>query len=135
MVTALAALLLTTATCFAQQSEQTGRRERPTVEQMARQTVERLTDQLKLNEKQAEQAYAAVLERLRTTEALHKQMHAAKSAEAEQMKSILTTDQFVKWSQMQRQGRAAQMMKNGREKGAPHRPQGDAAARMRRAGN
>jgi len=135
MMTALAALLLTTAACFAQENEQTAGRERPTVEQMARKTVERMTAQLNLNEKQAEQAYTAVLERLRTTEALRGQMRAAQSAEAERMKSILTTDQFVKWSQSQRQGRGPQTMKRERAKGAADRPNGDEAAKMRRARN
>lgn len=100
---ALTALLLMTGMCaFAQGSAPTAApKERPTTEQMARKATERMTLRLKLTDEQARQVYEAVLERMRATEALREQARAAKSAEAERMKSILSTEQFVRWAQSQ----------------------------------
>ena len=103
IMTALTALLLMTGMCaFAQGSAPTAApKERPTTEQMARKATERMTLRLKLTDEQARQVYEAVLERMRATEALREQARAAKSAEAERMKSILSTEQFVRWAQSQ----------------------------------
>ncbi len=76
-------------------------KERPTVEQMAQRQTERMTRELGLDETQAKQVYALNLKRIQRMEAMHAEMRKNRQAEAEQMKSLLTTDQFVKWSQMQ----------------------------------
>lgn len=76
-------------------------KERPTVEQMAQRQTERMTKELGLDEAQSKQVYALNLKRIQQMEALRAEMRKNRQAEAEQMKSLLTTDQFVKWSQMQ----------------------------------
>ena len=53
-------------------------------------------------------------------QAMREKMQEARKAEAEKMKSILTTEQFVQWSQMQapRPGeRGPQMMHKGDRRG------------------
>ena len=71
MMTAVMALLLMAGTsAFAQENKSVAPpRERPTTEQLARKATDRMTAQLKLTEKQAEQAYEAMLERLQADEA------------------------------------------------------------------
>ena len=103
MMTAVMALLLMAGTsAFAQENKSVAPpRERPTTEQLARKATDRMTAQLKLTEKQAEQAYEATLERLQADEALREQARAAKMKEAEAMKSILSTEQFMRWAQSQ----------------------------------
>lgn len=117
MMTALTALLLTVATSvFAGETEKKmAPKERPTVEQMARKATERMTSQLKLTDEQAEQVYGAVLERMRATAVLREQERAVKSAEAEKMKSVLSTEQFMRWTESQ--------APHGRHHGAHHGPQ------------
>ena len=102
MMTAVMALLLMAGTsAFAQENKSVAPpRERPTTEQLARKATDRMTAQLKLTEKQAEQAYEATLERLQADEALGEQARAAKMKEAEAMKSILSTEQFMRRSFM-----------------------------------
>jgi len=103
MMTALTALfLMAGASAWAQENKsETALGERPTTEQMARKATDRMTLRLKLTDEQAEQVYEVVLERLRATEAVREQVRAAKSAEAEKMKSILSTEQFMRWAQSQ----------------------------------
>ena len=94
MMTAVMALLLMAGTSASAQENKSVAppRERPTTEQLARKATDRMTAQLKLTEKQAEQAYEATLERLQADEALREQARAAKMKEAEAMKSILSTE-------------------------------------------
>lgn len=75
---------------------------RPTIEQMAQKRTERMAKSLDLNEAQQKQVYEINLTNAQSMEAHRAQMKAERSKEAEQMKSVLTTDQFVKWSQMQK---------------------------------
>lgn len=75
--------------------------ERPSVEQMAREMTDRMAERLKLTEKQSEQVYAATLEQLQTMEAHREAMRKARAEQAEKMKSILSTEQFMEWSKMQ----------------------------------
>lgn len=108
---------------FAQQPNKPATpRERPTAEQMAQKKTERMTEQLKLNETQAKQVYAINLQQIKDMEAQAKQMREARKAEAEKMKSILTTEQFVQWSQMQgprpgQRGHGPQMTRKDTKKG------------------
>lgn len=134
MLAVLTALLLMMETnVFAQKNEApTTPKERPTTEQMARKATERMTQRLKLTDKQAEEVYEAVLERMRATEAVREQMQAAKSAEAEKMKSILSTEQFVRWAQSQApHGCCPRMARNGQTRGAARASTCDAAPKRR----
>lgn len=130
MMTALLALLLMTGTsAFAQKSASTAApQERPTTEQMARKATERMTLRLKLTDRQAEQVYEAVLERMRATVALREQARAAKTAEAERMKSILSTEQFMRWAQSQ----TPRDRRHGPQAGKKERPDGREAPKARR---
>lgn len=130
MMTALMALFLMAGTsAFARNVKSNADGQRPTVEQMARNAAERMTAQLKLTEAQTEQVYEATLERLRLTESLREQARAAKAEEAEKMKSILSTEQFMRWSRLQGQGgrgHGPQIMKNDGAKGTCNAERGEA---------
>ena len=94
-----------------------------------------MTAQLKLTEKQAEQAYEATLERLQADEALREQARVVKMKEAEAMKSILSTEQFMRWSQMQSRpgrGHAPRVGKKAHAKGPECRPECGEAPKVRR---
>ena len=84
---------------------------------MAQRKTDRMTEQLKLNEAQAKQVYAINLAQIKEMIAQREKMEAARKAEAEKMKSILTTEQFMQWSQMQQQ----QQMRMSGQRG--HGPQ------------
>ena len=134
MMTALMALFLMAGTsALAQESKSAmAPKERPTTEQLARKATERMTEQLKLTDKQAEQVYEATLQRLRASEALREQARSAKSEEAEKMKTILSTEQFVRWSQSQvLHDRGPRMGRVGQAKDAAHASKRDAAPRRR----
>ena len=130
MMTAVMALLLMAGTsAFAQENKSVAPpRERPTTEQLARKATDRMTAQLKLTEKQAEQAYEATLERLQADEALREQARAAKMKEAEAMKSILSTEQFMRWAQSQ----TPHDRRHGPQAGKKERPDGCKAPKARR---
>lgn len=101
--------LVAGAQVYAQEPPKAAPAERPTVEQMARRMTDRMTERLKLTDAQAEQVYAVNLERLQT-------MREAFQAQAEKMKSVLTTEQFMEWSKMQgprHDGRRAPGMRRG----------------------
>ena len=120
---AMALCLMAGTSAFAQQQNKPeAPKERPTGEQMAQRKTDRMTEQLKLNEAQAKQVYAINLAQVREMIAQREKMEAARKAEAEKMKSILTTEQFVQWSQMQaprpgQRGHGPQMMKKGDRRG------------------
>ena len=76
-------------------------KERPTLEQMAQRRTARMTEELGLDEKQAKEVYAINLRQQKQMEAHRAQMAKERQAETEQMKSVLTAEQFAKWSQMQ----------------------------------
>ena len=81
------------------------------------------------------QAYEAMLERLQADEALREQARAAKMKEAEAMKSILSTEQFMRWSQMQSRlgrGHAPRVGKKAHAKGPECRPECGEAPKVRR---
>ncbi len=63
--------------------------------------TDRMTEALQLDEAQATQIYDLNLQRAQRMEEQRQQMQAARKAEAERMKSILTADQFAKWERMQ----------------------------------
>lgn len=110
MIAAMAACVMTVTGALAQgQAQQTKLpRQRPTAEQIAQKRTEMMSKKLDLNETQVQKVYQVNLENVKLMEKHRAQMKAERQAEAEQMKGILTTDQFVKWSQMQAApGRAA----------------------------
>ena len=116
---AFATLCLVAGTqVYAQEPPKAAPAERPTVEQMARRMTDRMTERLKLTDAQAEQVYAVNLERLQTLEAQREAMRTMCREQAEKMKSVLTTEQFMEWSKMQgprphRDGRHAPGMRRG----------------------
>ena len=115
-VTALC-LMAGTSVFAQQQNKPDAPKERPTAEQMAQRKTDRMTEQLKLTEAQAKQVYAINLAQIKEMIAQREKMEAARKAEAEKMKSILTTEQFMQWSQMQQQ----QQMRMSGQRG--HGPQ------------
>ncbi len=101
---AMALCLMAGTSAFAQQKNKPDApKERPTAEQMAQRKTDRMAEQLKLDEAQAKQVYAINLAQVKEMIAQREKMEAARKAEAEKMKSILTTEQFMQWSQMQKQ--------------------------------
>ncbi len=100
---ALTALCLMAGTSvFAQDAKKAPMpKERPTAEQMAQRQTERMTQQLKLTDAQAKQVYEVNLDQIKQMQAQREQMRKARQAEAEKMKGILSTEQFVQWAQMQ----------------------------------
>lgn len=76
-------------------------KERPTVEQMTRRQTERMTRELGLDEVQAKKVYAINLKRNQQMEAVRTEMQKNRQAEAAEMKSVLSAEQYDKWSQMQ----------------------------------
>ena len=102
----MALCLMAGTSAFAQrQNKPDAPKERPTAEQMAQRKTDRMAEQLKLNEAQTKQVYAINLAQVKEMIAQREKMEAARKAEAEKMKSILTTEQFMQWSQMQQQMR------------------------------
>lgn len=99
---AMVLCLMTGTSAFAQKSEAAPQlKQMPTVEQMAQKKTERMTRELKLTDVQAKKIYDINLNEIKTMQTVRSQMREARTAEAEQMKSILNTEQFVKWAQMQ----------------------------------
>lgn len=98
-VTALC--LMATTTLFAQEKPQPAPKTPPTAEQMAERQTQRMTEQLKLTDAQAKQVYEANLSQIKQMQAMREQMRKARMAQADKMKSILSTEQFMQWSQMQ----------------------------------
>lgn len=113
MIVAMAALMLMIGTgAEAQGRKNDMRGEPPTPEQVAQKRTERMTRDLSLNEEQAKQVYNLTLEQARkgaqfrtqadAARAEHmERMKAAREAEATQMKTILTSEQYAKWQENQ----------------------------------
>ena len=119
-----AALCLMAGTgAFAQEAKPAAApKERPTVEQMAQRMTERMQKELKLTDAQAKEVFNLNFQQIKEMQAMREKMREARKAEAEKMKSILTTEQFVQWSQMQaprpgQRGHGPQMMKKGDRRG------------------
>ncbi len=122
-VTALC--LMATTTLFAQESKPKAEpKTPPTAEQIAQRQTDRMTERLKLTEAQAKQVYELNLAQVKEMQAMREKMRAARKAEADKMKSILTTEQFMQWSQMQGP-RPGQHGKAPHMKGKKGQKQGD----------
>ena len=122
---AVAALcLMATTSLSAQESKPQARpKTPPTAEQIARHQTDRMAERLNLTEEQSKQVYEVNLAQVKRMQAMRKEMREARKAEADKMKSILTTEQFMQWSQMQGprpglQGKAPHHMKG--KKGPKH---------------
>ena len=99
---ATALCLMATTTLFAQESKpQHDPKTPPTAEQIAQHKTDRMTEQLKLSDAQAKQVYELNLNQIKQMQAMQVKMKEARAAEANKMKSILSTEQFMQWSQMQ----------------------------------
>jgi len=79
----------------------------PTVEQMAQRMTDRMSRELDLTEAQIKQVYEINLRQVQQMQALRRQMRESRQAEAEKMKGILSTEQFVEWARMQGPGPGA----------------------------
>lgn len=97
------ALCLLAGTGAFAQNQNKGRmhREMPTAEQMAQRKTDRMKEKLNLNEQQTKQVYEYNLQEVKEMQSMHQQMRAARQAEAEKMKSILTPEQYEQWKQAQ----------------------------------
>ena len=117
---AMVLCLMATTTLFAQENKpQAEPRTPPTAEQLAQRQTERMTKQLNLSDAQAKQVYEVNLDQIKQMQAMREKMREARAAEADKMKSILSTEQFMQWSQMQGprpglQGKAPHHMKGKR---------------------
>lgn len=100
---AAAALCLMAGTgAFAQDGKPAhGMREMPTAEQMARRQTDRMKEKLALTDAQEQQIYEYNLQQIKEMQAQQERMRAARQAEAEKMKGILTAEQYAQWQQMQ----------------------------------
>ena len=99
---ATALCLMATTTLFAQEAKpKVEPKTPPTAEQMAERQTQRMTQRLNLTEAQAKQVYELNLDQIKQMQAMREKMGAARKAQAEKMKSILSTEQFMQWSQMQ----------------------------------
>ena len=99
---AMVLCLMATTTLFAQENKpQAEPKTPPTAEQLAQRQTERMTKQLNLSDAQAKQVYEVNLDQIKQMQAMREKMREARAAEADKMKSILSTEQFMQWSQMQ----------------------------------
>lgn len=100
---AAALCLLAAPGAFAQKQNRNSEmpKERPTVEQMAQRQTERMTKELGLDQSQAKKVYAINLKQAQQMEAHRAQMLKDRQANAADMKSVLSAEQYDKWSQMQ----------------------------------
>ena len=113
MFVAIIAAVMTIGAAAAQPRQQNDgqKREKPTAEQMAKFRTERMAKALDLNDEQQKQLYDLTLTRIndaqKKAEAARSDIEAARKSNAEQMKKILTPEQYEKWGEMQK--RQAQM--------------------------
>lgn len=99
---AMVLCLMATTTLFAQENKpQAEPKTPPTAEQLAQRQTERMTKQLNLSDAQAKQVYEVNLDQIKQMQDIREKMREARMAEADKMKSILSTEQFMQWSQMQ----------------------------------
>lgn len=94
-------------------------KERPTLEQIAQRKTDRMAERLYLTDAQKKQVYEINLQQLKEMEAQREAMRKAREARAEQMKSILSTEQFVEWAQMQQRPAPNRHRMQGPKPGEP----------------
>ena len=93
---------MATTTLFAQEAKpKVEPKTPPTAEQLAERQTERMTQRLNLTDAQAKQVYQLNLDQIKQMQAMREKMRQARMAQADKMKSILSTEQFMQWSQMQ----------------------------------
>lgn len=97
------ALCLLAGTGAFAQNQNRGRmqKQQPTAEQMAQRKTDRMKDKLNLTEQQTKEVYEFNLQEVKQMQSMREQMRAARQAEAEKMKSILTPEQYEQWKQAQ----------------------------------
>lgn len=94
-------------------------KERPTLEQIAQHRTDRMAERLELTDAQKKQVYEINLQQLKDMEAQREAMRKAREARTEQMKSILSTEQFVQWAQMQQRPAGMHRGMQGPKAGMP----------------
>lgn len=94
-------------------------KERPTLEQIAQRKTDRMAERLYLTDAQKKQVYEINLQQLKEMEAQREAMRNVQAERAEQMKSILSTEQFVKWAQMQQRPAPKHPRMHGPKAGKP----------------
>ena len=87
-----------------------------------RSVTERMQKELKLTDAQAKEVYNLNFQQIKEMQAMREKMRRRARPRPKKMKSILTTEQFVQWSQMQaprpgQRGHGPQMMKKGDRRG------------------
>lgn len=99
---AMALCLMAGTSVFAQQTRANRMpKERPTAEQMAQRMTDRMTQELKLTDAQTKQVYDLNLQQVKQMQEHRDQMRAARKAEAAKMKTILTSEQYEQWTEME----------------------------------
>ena len=103
-----AVMMIGTAAAQTQQPQrpQGEKREKPTPEQMAKFSTERMAKELNLTQEQQKQIYDYNLERIneasKKAQAARSDMEAARKSANEKMQKILTPEQYQKWGEMQK---------------------------------
>lgn len=125
----VAALLLATGTNLFAENRTDAKR--PTAEQVARRQTDRQVEHLKLDKKQSKELYRLNLERNREMQRTRKAMRKSHAKRTEQMRSILTPEQFAQWQKM-RQSHCRRMEQGERPdlcrcNGRAHRGPGEGA--------
>lgn len=96
----MALCLLAGTSAFAQnQKKDRMHKEMPTVEQMAQRKTDSMKEKLNLSEEQVKQVYEFNLQEVKQMQTMRQQMRAARQAESEKMKAILTPEQYEQWKQ------------------------------------
>ena len=102
----MAAVMMIGTAAAQPQRPQGEKREKPTPEQMAKFSTERMAKELNLTQEQQKQIYDYNLNRIneasKKAEAARSNMEAARKSNAEQMQKILTPEQYAKWNEMQK---------------------------------
>ena len=102
----MAAVMMIGTAAAQPQRPQGEKREKPTPEQMAKFSTERMAKELNLTQEQQKQIYDYNLNRIneasKKAEAARSNMEAARKSNAEQMQKILTPEQYQKWGEMQK---------------------------------
>lgn len=105
-VAAIAAVMMIGTAAAQPQRPQGEKREKPTPEQMAKFSAERMARELELTPEQQQQIYdynlARIKEASQKAQAARSDMEAARKNADEKMQKILTPEQYRKWGEMQK---------------------------------
>lgn len=128
---AMSLCLLVGTNAFARMQGPRGPQGRVSIEQRANSKTERIQQQLGLSDEQASKVYVVQLEQMRQMQALRRQMQILRQAEVEQMKAILTPEQFEAWRESQQ--RMGQGGRSGMRQGPSMRQGGGNAGKQEKS--